>query len=194
VKAAGVKKGDAVFDVVLSDGNAEVMLLSRSGRAIRFVEDDVSVVGRTAQGVKGIDLRDDDEVVGMVLIRRDAAVLTLTEDGMGKRTPVGEFPLQKRGGLGTLAVPGGERAARVVSALEVLDADEVMVITAAGQVARVAASSVPLQGRRTQGRRLLDVARGDRVVEVTRAQGGDGSASPGEAGSDEDEQFDLLGD
>ncbi|MDH3422081.1 MAG: DNA gyrase subunit A, partial [Gemmatimonadota bacterium] len=105
VKGAGVKKGDAILDVVMSDGTAEVMLLSRGGRAIRFPEDEVSIVGRTAQGVKGMGLKGGDEVVGMLLIRRDSTVLTVSEDGTGKRTSVSEFPLQKRGGLGTLAVP-----------------------------------------------------------------------------------------
>ncbi|MSR20916.1 MAG: DNA gyrase subunit A [Gemmatimonadetes bacterium] len=175
VKAAGVKKGDRILDVALSDGSAEVMLLSRAGRAIRFPEEDVSVVGRTAQGVKGMGLRDGDEVVGMILIRRDAAVLTVSEDGMGKRTPVDEFPLQQRGGLGTLAVPSGEKVSPIVCALEVLDSDDLVIVTATGKVTRASAGSVPVQGRRTQGRRLAEVAKGDRVVEVTRAEGEGGA-------------------
>ena len=192
VKAAGVKKGDTILEVEASDGSAEVMILSRSGRAIRFPEDDVSVVGRTAQGVKGMGLKKDDEAVGMVLIRREAAVLTFTEEGMAKRTPVGDFPLQKRGGLGTLVVPSGERAVRVVSALEVLEADEVMVITAGGKVTRVAASAVPVQGRRTQGKRLVDVGKGDRVVEVTRTQGSGAQAGRGVAAAEDEEGEDQL--
>ncbi len=166
--AAGMKEGDRILHVALSDGRAELMLLTRDGRAIRFAEEDVSVVGRTARGVKGIDLRDDDRVVGMLLIRREATVLTVTEDGHGKRTSVEEFPLQKRGGLGTMAVPSGDEV-RVVSALEVLDGDEVMVAAASGVVRRVAAGEIPVQGRRTQGKRLAELEPGDRVVEVTRA-------------------------
>ena len=207
---AGVKEGDRILDVALSDGLAEVMLLTRGGRAIRFPEREISVLGRTAQGVKGIDLRDDDHVVGMLLIRRDAAVLTVTEDGMGKRTPVGDFPLQKRGGLGTLALPSSGRPVPIVSALEVLEGDEVMAVTAAGKVTRVAAGEVPTQGRRTQGRRVVRLPEGDRLVEVTRAVG-PGSRREREAtevaadvpavvestsapGSDEEEdQLDLLG-
>ena len=195
VKAAGVRKGDAILDVALTGGSADVMLLSRGGRAIRFPEDDVSVVGRTAQGVKGMSLQGDDEVVGMLLVRRDATVLTVSEDGLGKRTPVSEFPLQKRGGLGTLAVPSGGAASPVVAAIEVLEADEVMVVTAAGRVARAAVGSVPVQGRRTQGRRMIPVERGDRVVEVTRAEGSGGApARERVAGEDDGEgQLDLLG-
>ncbi len=191
VKAAGVKKGDGILDVGLSDGSAEVMLLSRSGRAIRFPEDEVSLVGRTAQGVKGMGLRGKDEVVGMILIRRDSSVLTVSEDGLAKRTSVSDFPLQKRGGLGTLAVPGGEKASPVVCALEVVEADEVMVVTAGGKVTRAAADSVPVQKRRTLGRRLVEVGKGDRVVEVTRTEGRGGAPARDLEGEDQGE-LDLL--
>jgi DNA gyrase subunit A len=194
VKAAGVKKGDEIMDVALSDGTAEVMLLSRGGRAIRFAEDQISVVGRTAQGVKGMSLKGDDEVAGMLMIRRDATVLTVSEDGMGKRTPISEFPLQNRGGMGNLAVPSGGKNAPIVAALEVLEADEVMIVTAGGQVTRAAADSVPVQGRRTQGKRMAPVEKGDRVVEVTRAQGRGGAPARDPVGGDDGEgQLDLLG-
>lgn len=194
VKAAGVKGGDAVMDVQLSDGTAEVILLSRGGKAIRFPEDQVSIVGRTAQGVKGMSLKGDDEVAGMLLIRREATVLMVSEDGLGKRTPISDFPLQKRGGQGNLAVPGGPDASPIVCALEVVEADEVMIVTAGGQVTRAAADSVPIQGRRTQGKRMAAVESGDRVVEVTRAQGRGGA--PARETLDEgggEGQLDLLG-
>ena len=145
VIAAGLKKGDRILEVRLSDGDGEVMLITRDGRAIRFLESDLSVLGRTAQGVKGIDLKGDDSVVGMLLLRRDAWVLSVAEDGKGKRTEVGDFPLQKRGGLGTLAVPSGDGTA-LVSALEVLDGDEVMVVMASGKVTRLHTDQVPSKG------------------------------------------------
>ena len=191
VKAAGLKKDDTILDVALSDGTAEVMLLSRSGRAIRFPEDEISIVGRNAQGVKGMTLKDD-EVVGMLLIRRDSTVLTVNEDGIGKRTEVSEFPLQKRGGLGTLAIPSGDEGSPIVSVLEVMEADEVMVVTAGGQVSRAAADSVPVQGRRTQGKAIVTVTSGDRVVEVTRAEGRDGGPARDLTGVDAEGQLDLL--
>jgi len=192
VIAAGVRSGDGIRDVSLSDGLAEVMLLSRSGRAIRFPEADIPVVGRTAQGVKGMDIKKGDAVVGMVLIRRDANILTVTDDAQAKRIPVGDFPLQKRGGMGTMVTASGA-GDRVVAALEVLDADEIMLISAGGQVSRVAADAIPVQGRRTQGRKILKVAKGDRIVEVTRTQGGGGEpAEPPVLGGEG--QLDLLGD
>jgi DNA gyrase subunit A len=171
--AAGVRDGDGILDVVLSDGRAVLMLMSRDGRAIRFEEKEVSVMGRTAQGVKGIDLRGDDQVVGMIPVRRDAWVLTVTDEGWGKRTLLSEFPLQKRGGLGTLAVPSGKTGGGLVAALEVVAADEVSLVTAGGQVKRLAAGQVPEQGRRTRGTRLLSLPAGDRIVEVTRSLGTD---------------------
>ena len=166
--ASGVKDGDRIHDVRLSDGTGEVMLITKAGRAIRFPESDLSVLGRTAQGVKGVDLKDGDVVVGLLLIRRDAWVLSVTEAGLGKRTEVGDFPLQKRGGLGTMAVPTGEEST-LVSALEVLEGDEVMVVTAGGRVTRLIVDEIPTQGRRTHGRRLVELEGADRVVEVTRA-------------------------
>ena len=191
VKAAGLKKDDTILDVALSDGTAEVMLLSRSGRAIRFPEEEISIVGRSAQGVKGMTLKDD-EVVGMLLIRRDSTVLTVNEDGIGKRTEVSEFPLQKRGGLGTLAIPSGDEGSPIVSVLEVMEADEVMVVTAGGQVSRAAADSVPVQGRRTQGKAIVTVTSGDRVVEVTRAEGRGGGPARDLTRVDAEGQLDLL--
>ncbi len=182
--AAGVKEGDRILDVVPSDGSAQLMLLTREGRAIRFEEKEVSVLGRTAQGVKGIDLKGDDVVVGMVLVRRDAWVLTVSAEGWGKRTPLSEFPLQKRGGLGTLAVPSGTTGGGLVGALEVVSRDELTLITAAGQVHRIAAAEVPEQGRRTRGTRVVRMGKGDRIVEVTRSIG---DGSEGEAEHEEGE-------
>jgi DNA gyrase subunit A len=153
----------------------------------------VSLVGRTAQGVKGMGLRAKDEVVGMILIRRDSSVLTVSEDGLAKRTQVSDYPLQKRGGLGTLAVGGSAKVSPIVSALEVVEADEVMVVTAGGKVVRAAADAVPIQGRRTQGKRLVEVGKGDRVVEVTRAEGSGGVPARNRLAGDQQGVLDLLG-
>ncbi len=193
VKAAGVKPGDEIMDVALSDGTAEIMLLSRAGKAIRFPETDVSVVGRSAQGVKGMSLKGEDVVAGMLMIRREATVLMVSEDGLAKRTEISAFPLQKRGGQGNLAAPGGEEASPIVAALEVVEADEVMIVTAGGQVTRAAADSVPIQGRRTQGKRIAPVEGGDRVVEVTRAQGRGGAPARDDVAPEGEGQLDLLG-
>jgi DNA gyrase subunit A len=149
-------------------------------------------MGRTAQGVKGIDLKGKDRVVGAVPVRREAALLTVIESGWGKRTPLAEFPIQKRGGLGTLAVPGSEgKGGALVGALEVVESDEVTVVTSSGGAISLAASKVPEQGRRTRGSKVVRLAAGDRVVEVTRSIGkeedddGSGRSSGGDGGVDE---------
>jgi len=201
VIAAGVKRGDEIFRVALSSGNAEVMMFSRGGRAIRFSEDQISVLGRTAQGMKGMGLRGDDKVVGMLLVRREAQVLTITEDGLGRRTSVDEFPRQNRGGLGTLVLSGGGEAEALVSALEVVEGEDVMVVSAGGKVFRVPVDDIPEQHRRSRGKRLVSLPKGDRVVEVTRASGrGEKRSAPGRSGNEDPEsgseavdQMELLG-
>jgi DNA gyrase subunit A len=131
-------------------------------------------------------------------VRRDAALLTVIESGWGKRTPLAEFPIQKRGGLGTIAVPGSEgKGGALVGALEVLESDEVTVVTAAGGAISLSASKVPEQGRRTRGSKVVRLAAGDRVVEVTRSIGNDeettgrGRSSGGEGASGEVETGDA---
>ncbi len=199
--ASGVRSGDEIFHVELSDGSSEIMVLSRGGRAIRFPESQISVLGRTAQGVKGMGLKGEDRVVGMLLVRREAQVLTITEEGMGRRTRVDEFPLQNRGGMGTMVLPGGGAAGKLVSALEVVEGEDVMVVTAGGKVFRVPVADIPEQHRRSKGRRLVALPPGDRVVEVTRASGRSSSIPPsgpagGEGGAPASEpvdQMELLG-
>ena len=100
----------------------------------------------------------------MVPIRRDATILTVTESGRGKRTPVGEFPLQKRGGLGTMVVSSSDDSGDVVCALEVLEGDEVMVVAESGRVRRIPAPEIAVRGRRRVARVLVDLGEGDRVV------------------------------
>jgi DNA gyrase subunit A len=169
--AAGVKGGERIADAVLSDGNAEVILMTSGGRAIRFAENEVSVMGRTARGVKGVDLKGGQTVVGVVLVRREAGILTVTDRAFGKRTPIGDFPRQKRGGQGTMALPSSGDAGSLVCGLEVQPGDAVMVVTAGGLVTRLEADDIPEQGRRTAGSKLFKLAAGDRIVEVTRAPG-----------------------
>ncbi|HKJ92635.1 MAG TPA: DNA gyrase subunit A [Longimicrobiales bacterium] len=167
--AASLKKGDTLLDVRLSDGTNDVVVVTKQGRAIRFPETDVPQVGRTAQGVKGISLRKNDEVVGMVVVRRDATLATLTTQGFGKRTPIADYPVQKRGGLGTITLQINDRTGPVITAKEMLPGDELMIIAGGGAAARVKAEDVPVQGRNTQGKPLVKLGPGDRVVEVARA-------------------------
>jgi DNA gyrase subunit A len=197
IAAIKLQTDDSLLDVQISDGGNDVVLVTRAGRAIRFPEADVPVMGRTAQGVKGMQLREKDAIVGMVVVRRDATLSTVTDQGFAKRTPVGEYPVQKRGGMGTITLDVNEKSGQLVAAKEILEGDELMVISASGAATRVTADEIPVQGRATQGKRVLAVSPGDRVVEVSRvARDREGPAESVEAESngevEEEEQLELM--
>ncbi len=183
--AARVRDGDALLDVALTSGDDEILLVARGGRGVRFPEDEVSPVGRLAQGVKGMELRGGDEVIGLVAVKREAAVLVVTERGFATRMPVSDFPLRKRGGLGVLAAALDEETGRLAGALEALDEDNVMLVSATGGLLGLAVDDVPLRRRNARGSQVASVGPGDRVVRVTRAHGEAGAAEGGH-------QLDLL--
>jgi DNA gyrase subunit A len=197
IAAIRVQDGDHLLDVQVAEGLNDVVLVTRQGRAIRFAEDDVPMMGRVAQGVKGMQLRAGDGVIGMVVVRREAALCTVTELGYAKRTPVSDYPAQKRGGLGTITLDVSAKTGPVVAAKELLDGDELMVITAAGAALRLSGAAVPVQGRATQGKRVISVGAGDRVVEVSRvAREGGESGTQRKPAADEmedaDDQLELM--
>jgi len=198
VRASGIaaiklSDGDRLLDVQLSDGMNDVVLVTRQGRAIRFAEADVAIMGRTAQGVRGIQLRKDDGVVGMVIVRRDATLCTVTQLGYAKRTPISEYPVQHRGGIGTITLDVTPKSGPLVGAKEVLPGDELMIVAASGAATRIAADTIPVQGRATQGKRVLPVAAGDRVVEVARvARDSDSEAGAPAVEELDEEQLELM--
>ncbi|HEX7048828.1 MAG TPA: DNA gyrase subunit A, partial [Longimicrobiales bacterium] len=169
IRAINLQKGDRVLDVQISDGSSDIVLVTRRGQAIRFREDDVPLMGRAARGVRGIQLRKGDEVVGMVVVRREATLCTVTERGFAKRTPVADYPVQRRGGIGSSTLQVTPRTGPLVAAKELVPGDELMILTSSGASARVAARDVPVQGRATQGKQLVDPGDGARVIEVARA-------------------------
>jgi DNA gyrase subunit A len=180
IAAIKLSEDDRLLDVQQSDGMNDVVLITRQGKAIRFPEADVPAVGRTAQGVRGIQLRANDAVIGMVVVRRDATLCTFTALGYAKRTSINEYPVQKRGGLGTITLDVSDKTGPLVAGKEVLPGDELMVIAASGAATRIAADDMPVQGRATQGKRVLPIGAGDRVVEVARvaSDSDDESATP----------------
>jgi DNA gyrase subunit A len=155
IAAIKLRQGDRLLDVQLSDGTGDVVLVTRRGRAIRFPEAGIPLMGRATQGVKGIELRSGDAVVGMVVVRREATLCTVTEQGYAKRTAVHDYPIQRRGGMGSTAMEVTDRTGPLIGAKELLHGDELMVISASGAAARVAAAAVPVQGRTTLGKRVL---------------------------------------
>jgi len=166
--AMGVEDGDSVIAVEMTDGKEQLFVGTRDGMAIRFEETDVRPMGRTAYGVRGISLRDDDEVVAMEVVREGGTMLTVTESGYGKRTGLDEYRVQSRGGVGIINIQTSERNGKVVGIAFVHDDDELMLISQQGKILRMVAKDIRSIGRATQGVRLLGLDEGDQVVSVAR--------------------------
>lgn len=184
--ALGIDDTDELVAVMLTDGSAHILVTTANGMAIRFEESAVRPMGRAAFGVKAITLSADDVVVGADVIEPDAAILTLTENGYGKRTQESEYRIQGRGGKGLITIKTTERNGKVAGVSQVHDEDDVMLITNAGTLIRMAANEISMIGRNTQGVRLITVdSKNERVVGVARL------ADEGKA----DEELDaILGD
>jgi DNA gyrase subunit A len=166
--AMGVEEGDAVIAVELSDGKEQIFLGTRDGMAIRFDETDVRPMGRSAYGVRGISLRDDDEVVAMDVVREGGTLLTVAQNGYGKRTGLEEYRLQSRGGLGIINIQTTDRNGKVVGIAYVHDDDQLMLISQQGMILRMKAGGIRTIGRATQGVRLIEMEEGDMVVSVAK--------------------------
>ena len=166
--AVGVAGDDAVIAAEITDGQGEVFLGTRRGMAIRFAERDVRPMGRTAHGVRGIRLRDGDEVVAMAVVRPGGTLLTVTENGYGKRTALDEYRVQSRGGVGIINIQTTARNGRVAGIAYVEAEDELMLITQQGKVLRMDTKDIRPIGRATQGVRLIEIDDQDRVVSLAR--------------------------
>jgi DNA gyrase subunit A len=166
--AMGVEEGDSVITVLVSDGKGEIFIGTRNGMAIRFPEDDVRPMGRTAYGVRGITLRDDDVVVAMEVVQPVGTLLTVTERGYGKRTDMEEYRVQSRGGVGVINISTSARNGQVVGVSYVEEGDEVLLITQQGMIIRMPTNDVRAIGRATQGVRLIEIEGEDKVVSVAR--------------------------
>src|SRR5687767_6965310 len=166
--AMGVEEGDSVIDAQVSDGKGEVFIGTRDGMSIRFAETDVRPMGRSAYGVRGISLREGDEVVAMEVLRPGGTMLTVTERGYGKRTELDEYRVQSRGGIGIINIQTSDRNGKVVGLAQVHDDDELMLITQQGKILRMASKDIRTIGRATQGVRLIDIEGDDRAVSIAR--------------------------
>ena len=166
--AVGVAGDDAVIAAEITDGQGEVFLGTRRGMAIRFAERDVRPMGRTAHGVRGIRLRGGDEVVAMAVVRPGGTLLTVTENGYGKRTVLDEYRVQSRGGVGIISIQTTVRNGRVVGIAYVEAEDELMLITQQGKVLRMDTKDIRPIGRATQGVRLIEIDDQDKVVSLAR--------------------------
>jgi DNA gyrase subunit A len=170
IVAIGVEPEDSLIDAVLTDGTQDIILQKRNGKAIRFNEQDVRPMGRTAYGVRGVTLEEDDAVVGMIAVKREASLLVATENGYGKRSPISDYRITGRGGKGIISIQATDRNGRVVAALEVISSDQVMLITRGGIVIRTKVSEISEIGRNTQGVRLINLEAGDQLIDVAKVE------------------------
>ncbi|MGQ9661160.1 MAG: DNA gyrase subunit A [Kiritimatiellia bacterium] len=168
--AIKVDQDDRLIEVKLTNGQDEIILLTRNGMSIRFSENQLRPQGRATRGVKGITLRKDDVVENMTIVNPQATYLICTENGYGKRTNFDEYRPQRRGGIGIIAIRTSERNGPVVGAHAVMETDSLMLITAQGKMIRMRVNEVRLTGRTTQGVRLINLEPGDKLVSATTVE------------------------
>ncbi len=166
--AINLDTNDELIGVRLTDGQQEVILTTRDGQAIRFAEGDVRSMGRSAGGVKGITLEENDEVVSLEILSPGASVLTVAENGYGKRTDIAEYRVQSRGGKGIITMKATDRTGAVIGVQQVTDEDNLMLVTSTGKIIRLRVADIRVIGRNTQGVRLIDIEEGERVVSLAR--------------------------
>ena len=166
--AITLPQSDKLIEAALSDGNCDIVLATRKGQAVRFPEVKVRGMGRAAYGVIGIDLADGDYVVAMVVIKRESTLLTVAENGFGKRTNISDYRITNRGGKGVINIRVSERNGEVVAVKEVVDNDEVLLITQHGIINRMSVDSIRCISRATQGVKLMSLIENDKVIDVAR--------------------------
>jgi DNA gyrase subunit A len=166
--AISIDEGDELVDVQLTMGNQDVFLGTRLGMAIRFNEDDVRDTGRTARGVRGINLDEGDDVIGVEIPAQNTFMLTISENGFGKCTPIDEYRVQTRGGKGTINLKTVAKIGNVSGVLQVQGEENIMLISNAGKVIRLKVQEVPVNHRVTQGVKLIDLEPEEKLVGVAR--------------------------
>jgi DNA gyrase subunit A len=168
INAINIEAGDELIEVQVTDGTNDVVLATRNGMSIRFGEKDVREMGRATTGVRGIQLEEGDRVIGMVVVRRDATLLVVSERGLGKRSPLGDYRVQRRGGKGIITLRCTEKTGAVVALKEVLPEDELMLVTRQGVIIRLPVDGIRVIGRNTQGVKVMNLDSGDAVMDVAR--------------------------
>ena len=167
-------EGDSLIFAELTNGGQEIILQAKNGLAVRFHEQEIRPTGRNTQGVKGVKLGDSDYVVGMVAVKRsDSTLFVVCENGYGKRSQIDEYRLIHRGGKGVISIKASERNGKVICIMEVVDDDELIVVTQKGIIIRLPIQEVRTIGRITQGVRIINLSKDDRVVDVERVPNGE---------------------
>jgi DNA gyrase subunit A len=178
LRAIELEEDDVLVGTAITDGNSDIMLFSTEGKATRFNEGQVRAMGRTARGVRGINLAVGHKLISLIVPREGGRILTVTENGYGKRTENAEFPPKGRGGKGVIAMSTSERNGSLVGAVQVWDGDEMMLISNQGTAVRTRVDEVSLLGRNTQGVRVIRTRDGEALVSVSRIAEDDDAAEP----------------
>jgi DNA gyrase subunit A len=190
INAITIREDDQLLEAKITNGTNEIMMALKSGKAIRFNEQDVRSMGRTASGVRGIRLTDEkkDEVVGMICVEDETAnVMVVSENGYGKRSVISDYRITKRGGKGVKTINISEKTGQLISIKNVVDEDDLMIINKSGIVIRLKISGLRVMGRATQGVRLINLKGNDTIAAVAKIVGG------GEDEEEADEVVDLSG-
>jgi DNA gyrase subunit A len=166
INGINIEKDDRLIGVKLTNGNNEIVLVTKDGMSIRFHEEDARDMGRGATGVWGIRPEKGDYVVGVEIVNPDASLLVAGENGIGKRTPFDEYRVQSRGGKGIITIKTTDKVGSVVGAFSVTDADEAMLMSSQGQTVRISCKDIRICGRNTQGVKLINLDAGDKLVAI----------------------------
>ncbi len=168
--ALRLEEGDTLIAAAITDGAQDVMLFSDGGKVIRFNERKVRSMGRTARGVRGMRLLDEQQLISMLIPEPETQILTASEHGYGKRTVIEEFPVRGRGGQGVIAMVTNERNGKLVGAIQVLDGEEIMLISDQGTLVRTRVDEISSQSRNTQGVTLIKLGNEEKLVGLERVQ------------------------
>ena len=187
LKAIELDEGDELIGTAITDGSHDVMLISNSGKTIRFKESDVRAMGRTARGVRGIRMSDGFKMISLIIPSPEKQILTVSENGYGKRTNSDEYPVYGRGGQGVIGMQASERNGKVVGAVQVSESDEIMLISDKGTLVRTRVDEVSVQGRNTQGVRLIRLRDGETLVGLEQVDEPDVEEDLSEASEETDE-------
>jgi DNA gyrase subunit A len=168
INAINLVEKDRLIAVKMTDGNNDIVIGTRSGFAIRFNEKDVRDMGRTATGVRGVSLTKGDIVVGLLVIKRNDNILVVTENGYGKRSDINDYRITRRGGKGVITVKTTDKTGKLIAMMDVVDGDELVIISAHGMVIRQSVRDIRVMGRNTQGVRVIRLNEGDKIADIAK--------------------------
>lgn len=168
INAINLVSGDRLIEVKMTEGNNDLVLGTRNGFAIRFNEKDVRDMGRTATGVRGVRLGKGDKVVGLIVIKRNDTILVVTEKGYGKRSDINDYRITHRGGKGVITVKTSDKVGKMIAMMEVIDSDELVIISTHGMVIRQSVKEIRVMGRNTQGVRVIKLKDGDSIADIAK--------------------------